>query len=234
MAIAQVRGLLHEVEAGGGDDVAGVGEVRGDRVDVAVARADHQRVAAGVLEQLRDLFVGAGVDDERVRGPGERAAGPRRRELQRAGVDQRVGDGLELVGDVVVGERPVEALGVFRPVQAPGDVPGRRELDAAELAEDPAGEAVDDQLVGRRERRLQPGPERLAVVAERSRHRQHAASAGHAHVAGVGRGGEQDGVELERVEHLARAGEVAEATAEGVVEDHWASASGRVCVRTST
>src|SRR4051794_15441698 len=79
VAVAQVRGLLHEVEAAGGDDVARVGEVGGDRVDVGVARADDERGAGGVLREVLDLVVGTRVDDERVRLGAERGAGLDRR-----------------------------------------------------------------------------------------------------------------------------------------------------------
>ena len=82
---------------------------------------------------------------------------------------------LDQVCRLVVRQRPGETTAVRRPAQMARHQARRRQLQPAEFAEDPAGEAVDDQLVGGdlAEGGREPPPEGRAVVAEPPRHLDH-------------------------------------------------------------
>jgi hypothetical protein len=240
MAIAEGRGLAHRVEAGGGDDRGRMREQRRRRVHVEIRAAGPghtHRVpgGGGQRRQRAHLAGGPGVDDER--GSGGVVAGWRR------GVDERERDHLRAGGShgrqMVVVQRlddergldprqwPVQAARVPGPAQEAGDVVDGDAEVALELAEHAGGEGVDDEPLGSHAGHEigDPAPQGGAVAVEGVGHADHREVADHARVDGEGRGGQERGAggDAERLQDRARTHQVAQPTADRVVEDHGAA-----------
>jgi len=245
--------LTYDVAAGGRDDPLRVREQRPGRVHVQVRHTGRQRVRAdrrhqsepgacalqlGDLPRVRDELGGlrgwAGVHDQPASGGCRRGGGVRLGQLQRG---ERGGHRPEVVL-VLAGHRfdqdglgeAERVRGQQRPVRLPAqqagqvdDADARRDDPRAQLAGQPGGEGVHDQLGGAQlgQYRLEPPAELLS--AESGRRGLYPATADHTRVGGERRAGQdRDGLLPRRpgVQVRADPGEVAQPAAVGIADDH--------------
>jgi hypothetical protein len=115
-----------------------------------------------------------------------------------------------------------DSAAVFVPAQQAGDQVERDDIQAGKLALNAAREGVDENPFRTVRELAQPGAMGGGVALELCRHRDHRDASGDARIGRVRRGGDEGrlGGQTEGLQDAAATGEVAEAAADGVVEDH--------------